>query len=411
MKSVEHAVSTDISCPARLVTTSFMRDPYPALTALREAGPAAVVENNGFRMWVLTRYADVRRLLADSSFLKDVVGRRKQIVGQCMVRPERRARLPHESRRGVLDRDGEDHRRLRAVLGGFFTPARLAGYRPGIERIATELLDRLPLGEPVDLIARYARPLSATFIADLLGIPEDERDGFPRWENDVLTAPAIERIEEAGRQLYALALRLIELKRREPADDVLTKLLQQHDEDSALSDEELASTYIVLMVGGSEPTSAIGSGLLLLLTHPEQADLVRADPSRYGACVEEILRYESPFRMLPPRFADQPLELGGTTIPAGELILPSVAAANRDPSRFDDPDRFDITRRTKGHLSFGHGAHRCLGAELGRATTETALRLFFDRFPRSRLAIPASEVEWRLGTFMRRLDTLPVVLG
>lgn len=402
---------TDARHPMKLVTRAFMHDPYPALAALREAGPAAVVENNGFRMWVVTRYRDAVRVLADPAFGKDIVQRRREVVTQCMVRPERRARLPHASRRSVLDRDGEDHRRLRAVLGGMFSPARLSEYRPALERLAADLLDRLPTGGPVDLIGRFARPLSATFIADVLGVPADDRDGFPRWETAMLTAPVIKEIEEAGQNLYDFALRMIDRKRRKPADDVFTTLLRLHDEDATLDDDELASTYIVLLVGGSEPTSAIGNGLLLLLTNPDQMAALRAEPGLLAGCVEEILRYESPFRMLPPRISDQPLELDGVTIPAGELILVSIAAANRDPDRFADPDRFDLTHLAKGHLGFGHGAHRCIGAELGRLETTIALREFVTRFPASRLAVPPDEVQWRPGTFMRRLDNLPVLLG
>jgi cytochrome P450 len=402
---------TDIEHPMKLVTRRFMHDPYPMLTELREAGPATVVENNGFRMWVVTRYRDVVRILADPAFGKDIVGRRRQVVAQCMVRPERRARLPHASRRSALDRDGEDHRRLRAVLGFMFSPTRLADYRPRITRIAGDLLDRIPTGGPVDLIARFARPLSATFISDVLGVPEGERDGFPLWETAMLTAPVVKEIEEAGQNLYEFALRMIDLKRREPGDDVFTRLLRLHDDDGTLDDDELASTYIVLLVGGSEPTSAIGNGLWLLLSNPDQLATLRADPGLLAGCVEEILRYESPFRMLPPRISDRPLELDGVTIPPGEMILVSIAAANRDPDRFADPDRFDLTHVAKGHLGFGHGAHRCIGAELGRLETTIALRAFLDRFPASRLAVAADEVQWRPGTFMRRLDNLPAWVG
>ncbi|HEX8867572.1 MAG TPA: cytochrome P450, partial [Lentzea sp.] len=326
MTDISDNISTDMGCPMKLVTRAFMHDPYPALRALREAGPAAVVENNGFRMWVLTRYEDVRRLLADPSFTKDLVLHRKRVVEQSMVRPERRARLPHAVRRSALDRDGVDHRRLRAVLGGVFGASRMAEYRPRIEEIAHDLLDGFPVGEPVDLVGRFARPLATTFISELVGVPEGDRDGFPFWENDMLTAPVIADIEAAGQNLYEFALRLIALKRREPADDLFTELIRMHDEDGRLDDDELASTYVVLLVGGTEPGSAIGNGLFLLLSDPGQMTALRADPSRYDACVEEVLRFESPFRMLPPRFSEEPLELDGITIPAGELVLASVAA-------------------------------------------------------------------------------------
>jgi cytochrome P450 len=408
---VELDTSSGSQCPRRLATKQFMHDPYPMLASIRDTGPAVVVENRGFRMWVITRYEDGRRILADSTFCKDIVLHRKKVVAQNLERATGSVHLPHASRRSVLDRDGADHRRLRSLLSGTFTASRLAEYRPHVERLAHELLDRLAPGSHVDVIAEFARPLSATFIADLVGLPEDERNGFPIWENAMLTGSSNEEVTDGGQQLYELALRMIELKRREPEDDLYTQLLRAHDEDGLLDDDELASMYIVLLVGGSEPTSAIGNGLLLLLSHPDALARIREDPCLIPGCVEEILRYESPFRLLPPRFSDHPLELDGITVPAGELILISPAAANRDPLRFPDPDCFDLERNPKGHLGFGHGAHYCLGAELGRLETTIALRAFTARFPNSRLDIQPEQADWRPGTFMRRLDTLPVTLG
>lgn len=405
------AVSTDIRCPMKVLTRAFMHDPYPMLTALRDTGPAAVAEVNGLRMWLVTRYHDVKRVLADPAFSKDIVQHRKRVMRQCVLHPERIAKMPLASRRSLLDRDGADHKRLRALLSGQFSPARVAGYRPRIEQITDELLDRLPVGEPVDLVNQFARPLVTTFISEVFGVPEGEREGFPVWENDMLTAPSKAGIEEATRKLHELALRLVEIKRREPGDDVFTLLLRKHDEDGVLDHDELASTFLVLLVGGSEPTSAIGNGLLHLLSNPSQLAAVRADPSRYAACVDEVLRYESPFRMLAPRLAERAVELDGVTIPAGELVMASVAAANRDPVRFADPERFDVTRDARGHLGFGHGPHRCLGSELGRLETTIALRALVERFPGSRLAVPPDQVRWRPGMFMRRLDSLPAVLG
>lgn len=392
----------------KLITGRFMRDPYPALASLQESVPAAVTEVGGFRMWVVTRYADVRGLLADPSVGKDLVGSRRAVVAQSMTEPTHRARLPHRSRRSLLDRDGDDHRRLRSALSGVFGPATVEALRPRVEEVASALLDALPVGSPVDLVADYARPLVATIISELVGVPEDERSDFPIWETQMLSAPSIEEVEEAGRLLYELALRLIERKRAAPADDVYTMLLGLHA-DGTLDFDELASTFIVLLIAGSEPTSPIGSGAWLLLNEPDQLAAVLDDPSLFGNAVEEVLRFESPFRMLPPRFADRPTEIESVTIPAGELILPSTAAANRDPSRFPDPDRFDVRRDTRGHLGFGHGPHRCLGAELGRMETLIGLRSLFTRFPRTRLV--DSRPAWRSGVFMRRLDNLPVILG
>ncbi|MFI6095280.1 cytochrome P450 [Lentzea sp. NPDC051213] len=396
----------DPQCPVRLASRRFMHDPYPALASLRDSMPAAVVEAGGLRMWLVTRYEDVRRILADREVGKDLVGQRRELVPRSMVDPSRRARLPAASRRSLLDRDGDDHRRLRGALAGVFSPARLAVLKPEIERRASALLDRLPVGEPVELLTSYVRPLVATTIADLVGVPEDERAMFPVWETAMLTAPSIAEVEEAGRELYALALRLVERKRAEPGDDVCTMLLGLRDE-GVLDDDELASTFIVLLIGGSEPASAITSGLSLLLRHPAQLRAVLDEPALWPNCVEEIVRYEAPFRMLPPRFSADATVVDDVEVPARELLLLSPGSANRDPLRFSSPDSFDVRRDTRGHLGFGHGAHRCLGAELGRLETRIALRLFFERFPAAGLE---EEPVWLPGLFMRRLGGLRVRL-
>jgi cytochrome P450 len=404
------AVTSGSECPMRLATRQFMRDPYPVLAAMRETAPAVAVENRGFRMWLLTRYEDACQVLSDPAFGKDIVLHRKKIAKQNMLRPSGMARIPHESRRSLLDRDGEDHRRLRAILRGVFTPARLAGFQSRIERIADELLDGLEAGERVDVIARYARPFPATVIGELLGVPAGEREGFPLWANELLTGTSNDEIAEGGQRLYDFALRMIDLKRREPGDDLFTRLLRTH-ESGVIDGDELASTYIALLIGGTEPTSTIGIGLLLLLNRPDLMMRLTRNPRLMEDCVEELVRYEPPFRLLPPRFSDRPLELDGMTIPAGELILISPALVNRDPAYFPDPDDFDLGRRPKGHLGFGHGPHYCLGAELGRLETRIGLRTFLTRFPASRLALAPDQAQWRPGTFMRRLDNLPVLLG
>jgi cytochrome P450 len=405
------AVTGDPECPMRLATRHFMSDPYPMLAAIRESAPAVAVENRGFRMWLLTRYADACRVLADPEFGKDIVLHRRKVAGQNLLRPSGGlVRIPHESRRSLLDRDGEDHRRLRAIFRGVFAPSRLAGFQPRIERIAGELLDGLEPGECVDVIARFARPFAAGFIGELAGVPAGERDGYPLWANEMLTGASSEAIAEGGLKLHEFALKMIDLKLREPGDDLFTQLLRTQ-ESGVIDRDELASTYIALLVGGTEPTSAIGIGLLLLLNRPQAAARLLADPSLMAQCVEEIVRYEPPFRLLPPRFSDRPLELDGMTIPAGELILISPALVNHDPAYFPDPDEFDLDRRPKGHLGFGHGPHYCLGAELGRLEIGIALQAFLTRFPASLLALAPEQAAWRPGTFMRRLDNLPVLLG
>lgn len=393
-----------------LLTKAFMQDPYATLAAMRDAAPAVPVEANGYRMWVITRHHDVRRVLVGRGFHKDMLARRKELAGQSVIRPGLSARLLHSSRRSVLERDGVDHRRMRAVLGPEFTRERVARCEPRIAEIAEALLDDLPVGKPVDLVAGFARPLAATVIGDIVGLEGDDLLDFPVWENSMVAGYGLQEIEQAGVNLFQFSERKVEQKRRDPGDDLYSRLVKIADDEGKFNEAELASTFLVLLVGGSEPTNAIINSLLLLLLNPDQLAAVRDDDTLLDSAIEEGIRLESPFRMMPPRFSDDPFELDGMAIRPGELIVPSPASANRDSDVFADPDRFDVTRHTSGSLAFGYGPHRCLGIELGKLESRIALRALLSRYGDIRLAVRPDELEWRPGMFMRRLDTFPVVL-
>jgi cytochrome P450 len=391
----------------KLVSRAFMHDPYPTLTEMREQCAAIPVENGGFRMWVVTRYDDARTILSDPSLHRDLVKHRHRIVEQNLVNGERKPKLPRELRRSMLDQDGQDHRRMRGLVSGYFSPSRLNALRPRAAQIADELLESIPDGEPIDLITHFARPLPVNLLSELLGVPDEAREHFPLWESAILTAPSKEEVEDAGRQLSSFARDIIALKREQPADDLFTTVVRA-GEEGVLAESEVISSITLLLIAGLEPTSVIGSAVLTLVNHPEQLEKLRADRTLLPGCIDEVLRYETPFRMLTPRYLDHPMELADVTIPAGELILVSTGAANRDPGKYPDPDTFDVTRSPKGHLGFSHGNHRCLGAELGRLETSIALDKLLDHF--SVIELATDEASWRPGMFMRRLDSLPVRL-
>lgn len=393
----------------RIKSRDLVTDPYGTLARVRESTPAYAIENNGYRMWAITRYEDVRKVLADPTVLRDLVANRREINSRCLIRPQQRAHLPPGSRRSFFDRDGEHHHRLRALVGNAFTPAKLDELRLRSERLAKEIVDGLPAGRPIDITTELARPIAGTIICELLGVPTTEVNTIAARVTEMITSPIINEIEEAAVALHTFAKNLVELKRTEPGDDLCTELLRVHEEDR-LTEDELTSTYILLLVGGMGPSIAIGNGILTLLSHPGELAKLLADPALFTTCVDELLRYESNFRFVPPRYTSAPLEVGGVTIPAGELLLISPAAANRDPSFFEDPDVFDVHRSTKGHLGFGHGVHRCIGAQLGKIETATALRALFQRYPETALVDPPGEIEWRPGKFVRRLQALPVIL-
>jgi cytochrome P450 PksS len=342
--------------------------------------------------------------------MRDLVRKRDELIERTVVRPERKARIPRALRVGMLDRDGEDHRRLRAMVSPYFTPAKVAALRPRIERLVDGLIDALPVGRPVDLVEHFSLPATATVMAGLLGLPLDDGLPFPRWVNSMLTGGSLEETETGAFLLSEYTKEFIAYKRTARGEDITSDLLRAV-EDGAMDDLELESTIGLLLIAGMEPASTISSAVFTLLRHPEQLAALRADPRLLPGCVEEVMRFESPFRMLPPRYREQPYRVGDVTIPANEFILVSSAAANRDPRRFEDPDRFDIRRDTRGHLGFSHGVHRCLGAELGRLEVTVALGRLLAAFPEISLGAPVEEIRWRPGTFMRRLYSLPVVLA
>jgi len=403
--------ANDVPPPVvRLVTRRFMQDPYPDLDRLRQERAAAPVDSSGMRMWIVTRFHDARKLLADPTIKKDLVANQNAILRRSVLRPDRLRGVPVLLRRHMLDRDEPDHTRLRRLVSRHFTGPAMESLRPIIERTVAELIDRLPSGQPVDLVATLARPLARAITSDLVGLPPHDQADFPVWVNSLLTAADKEELQRSAAALIGYIRAVLNRKQDEPADDILTDLIEGRRRGE-LGENELIASVQLLLTGGMEPSNAIANTLHALLNNPDQLARLRADPRLLSSCVEEALRYESPFRMLTPRYATTRIDLGDAQIPAYELILVSAAAANRDPARFDHPNMFDIARSSNSHLSFGRGIHRCLGAQLGRLETETALSALLRKSPNLRTAEGAERAAWQPGIFMRRLRSLPVVLG
>ena len=314
----------------------------------------------------------------------------------------------------MLNRDGDDHRRLRRLVTKAFTPRMVEQLRPRIQEIADELIDAVEARGSMDLSAEYAFPLPITVIAELLGVPNADQDRFKDWSDAIIT-PAIgpEAMERFFGQMGEFVEYLTDLfaaRRAEPQDDLVSALLAARDEEDALTEEELFGTVVLLIVAGHETTvGLIGNAVVNLLSHPDQLELVRADASLIPAAIEEALRYEGPVERALNRWAATDVELGGQTIRRGELVIAIVNAADRDPDRFDDPDRLDVQREDSRHLAFGRGSHYCLGAPLARLEAEIALETLFRRLPGLRLAVEPNELEWRPTPGFRRLETLPVV--
>ncbi|WBO67011.1 cytochrome P450 family protein [Streptomyces camelliae] len=376
--------------------------PYDVYRRLRDTAPVQRIAGpDGTPAWLVTRYEDVRAALADPRLSLDkrsgVAGRYKGLS------------LPPALDANLLNMDPPDHTRIRRLVGRAFTPRRVEQLRAPIRRTADRLLDALGPHGSTDLVASYAAPLPITVICDLLGIPEGDRLDFRQW-TDCLTAPDPARPDaskEAMASMLGFLTRLVAAKREEPADDLLSDLIAVRDDGDRLGEEELMSlAFLILFAGYENTVQLIGNSVLALLQHPDQLAALRKDPAQLPAAVEEFARHEGPMLLAMRRFPVEDVTIAGVTIPAGETVWVSLSAANRDPDRFPDPDRLDLSRDAAGHLALGHGIHYCLGAPLARAETEIALAALLERLPE--LALADTELSWRPSMRARGLRALPV---
>jgi cytochrome P450 len=389
---------------------SYYQDPAGFFAWLRESRPVAPVRMPGRgRVWFITRYADVWAALADPRLANDV----HRWPGGARQRPSEAAGGVHAH---LLNSDPPAHTRLRRLVWKAFTPRRVARLRPRAEEIAASLLDEMEAaGGVTDLLGAYACPLPGAVLCELLGVPESDRGRISA------TVAAYDKPGDADRVTRELAAYLTELiaaKRAAPGDDLLSALALVRDDVSedgsgdGLTDTEARSLAFQIIMGGFGTTvNLIGNGTLALLTHPEELARLRADPSLLPAAVEELLRFTNPLNHATDRFTTQDMTVGGVVIPAGEWVFMATSSANRDPGRFPDPDRLDLSRDTSGHLAFGHGIHYCLGASLARVEAEVALGALLARFPGLSLAVPPEELRWRPVSLMHGLESLPVRLA
>ena len=395
-----------------VLDAQFMADPFPSYARFRAMAPVRpVLTPDGLRVWLVTRYADVRAALADPRLSKDLTGldrmyRRHTQPGR-VVRQVANAVGKH-----MLASDPPEHTRLRTLVGRAFTGRRIDQLRPTTERLSTGLLDRLAGRAEVELIADYAFPLAIGVICELLGLPANEQEQFQLWTQEYNSSGSAEVVNAAAGKLAGYLVDLLRRKRRAPGDDLLTGLIQARDAEDRLSEDELVSMVFLLLSAGHETTiNLIANGMFVLLCHPEQFAALRTRPELLPTAVEEFLRFDGPINTPTIRFTTETVRIGDIDIPAEELVLVSVASANRDPDRFDEPDRLDITRPATGHIAFGHGIHFCLGAPLARQEAMVAFGHWLDRYARIELAAPAETLRYRHSLMMRGLHTLPLRVG
>lgn len=395
-----------------LFSPDFKANPYPTYARLRSEAPIhRVALPDGRGMWLGTRYNDVSAVLRDERFVKDWRNAMtpEQIAGVPPI-PEVMKPLT----RNMLDTDPPDHERLRALVSKAFTPRLIERMRPRVQEIADALLDAVRDKGEMDLIDDYAFPLPITVIAELLGVPAEDRDKFREWSDAAVsgdtTQEYVEKILLPHMQAFTDYLRaLFDEKRKNPKDDLISALVRAEEAGDKLSEDELLAMVFLLLIAGHETTvNLIGNGVLALLQHPDQLQKLREDPSLIKPAIEELLRYDGPVETSTERFAREDVRIGETVIPRGEMVLVVIASADHDPERFPNPDALDITRADNKHVAFGKGIHFCLGAPLARMEGQIAINTLLRRMPDLRLADSPESLTWRPGMVLRGLRGLPV---
>lgn len=365
---------------------------------------------SGFRAWLVTGYPEARVALADHRLAKDA----RRVAG-LMERLAPRgddARFSDLLARHMLNTDPPEHERLRTLVNKAFTARRVELLRPRVRQICDVLIGALAMRPEADLMAGLAIPLPITVICELLGVPSADRQRFGSLSNTLVSALPAALVAQASAELAGYLRELIARKRAGPlGQDMLSALISMSDAGDKLSDDEVISMAVLLLAAGHETTvNLIGNGMLALLTNPAQFAALRADRSLLPNAIEEFLRYDGPVSHATMRFTTEPVVLSGVAIPAEEIVMISLDAADHDLRRFPDPDRFDVRRLAAGHLAFGHGIHYCLGAPLARLEAELAFTGLLETFALIELAVPADQLRWRVSTVMRGLERLPVRL-
>ena len=390
----------------------FAADPYPQYAAMREGDP---VHRTPLEFWVLFKYEDIARFLKDPTLSVEDRNARPSAIDQMIMDAvgDRAERGTHT----MLNLDPPDHTRLRKLVTKAFTPRVIENLRPRIQAMVAEMLDHAEKRGEMDLIADYAFPLPFAVISEMLGVPAVDGDKLRGWSGLIVRSlePIIDTnlaiaIADASDHMYEYVGEMIEKKRKEPADDLLSALISAEEQGDALTDDELQEQVLLLYIAGHETTvNLIGNGVLALLRNRDQLERLRADASLIPNAVEELLRYDSPVQMS-RRITLKDVEIRGTLIEEGSFCGVSLASANRDRDRWGpDADTLDVTRADASHhLSFGGGVHYCLGASLARVEGQVAIGTLVDRFATIE---PAADPEWNGRINLRGLERLPLTLG
>ncbi|MEV5649273.1 cytochrome P450 [Nocardia sp. NPDC052254] len=401
---------TDTSTQLELVDRDFHDDPHKYYDRWRAGGPVHHVKlthPHGVPCWVVIGYAEARAALTDPRLRKDALG-----AAELFQRNGNHSLLLSDMQSlnyHMLNTDPPDHTRLRKFVNKSFTARRVAALRPRIEEITAQLLDGMAGNDEADLLRDFATPLPVTVICELLGVPYGDREDFQGWTKILVGAVGgPEDRRRTSTEMAGYLRKLLADKRIHPGDDLLSGLANESDAGDRLTDGELVAMAFLLLVAGHETTvNLIGNGTYALLRDRRQFDALRADPDAIPTAIEEFLRISGPVGWATLRYTAEPVTLGDTTIPEGELVYIALTAADHDPDRYSSPGELDITRNIAGHMAFGHGIHFCVGAPLARLEATIAFTALLDRFPKLAVA-PDFTPSWQPSLLIRGMTELPV---
>ncbi|MDR9852481.1 cytochrome P450 [Paenibacillus sp. VCA1] len=396
-----------------LFSSEFKDKAYSFYARLREQEPVyRFTLPNGQVAWLLTRYEDAQAALKDNRFIKNPHTLLSQEqMNKMMVLPMLERDLLTNS---MLNSDPPDHARLRSLVQKAFTPKMIEELRGRIQEIADTLLDKVQDKGKMNIINEFAFPLPIIVICEMLGISTEDRDQFREWSDAIIEASNLpEKMREALPKIQSFIKymgHLIEERRKNPAEDLVSALIQAETEGEKLAENELYSMIFLLIVAGHETTvNLIGNGVFALLQHPDQLEKLKSNPELISSAIEEILRFYGPVELATSRWANEDVLLHEKLIRKGDMIVAALASANRDETQFEKPDLFDVTRKNNRHLAFGLGIHYCLGAPLARLESQIALLTLLRRMPNLHLNPETAPLKWRPTYLMRGLIELPVV--
>ena len=392
--------------PSPFATAEYKANPYAFYEELRRDRPVyKTLLPNGTEVYVVSRYEDVLAGLKDSRLIKDI----SKVRGKSFLEMIGIGRMRGKN---MLRADPPEHGRLRSLANEAFKPKYVRELRGRIQQMADELIDKVQGKGKMEFISEFAFPLPIRVISEMLGVPEKDQDKFRKWSGDLINSGALssERpaISSDLLQLVQYVRKVVDEHRKKPRADVVTQLIEAEEKGDRLSDDEVVSTVVLLLVAGHETTvNLIGNGMLALLLNPEQLEKLKRDPALMKPAIEELLRFVNPVQLV-NRYAIEKIQIAGQEIPAGAHLVMAVGAADHDPACATNPEQLDLGREDAKHVAFGQGIHYCLGAPLARLEGEIAFATLLNRLPNLRLAVRPESVRWRPAIELRGLAELPV---